>query len=87
MMTWIHSVCLVAMTHLKLIIRLTCILSMGIPTSGDGILLCIFLIVCRFSIDALLVFDTHILQSISIVTGSNFILWGELYYTLFLSPL
>jgi hypothetical protein len=33
MMTWIHNVCLVAMTHLTLMIRVTCILSVGMPTS------------------------------------------------------
>jgi hypothetical protein len=66
--------------------RFTCSPSMGIPTSGDGILLRRCLIVCRFSIDVLLVFDTHILQSISVVTSSNFILWGEFCYTLFWSP-
>jgi hypothetical protein len=78
MMTWIHSVCLVAMTHLTLMIRVTFSLSMGMPTSENGILLCICLIVYRFPTDALLVFDTHILESISAATGSNFIRWGVL---------
>jgi hypothetical protein len=53
-MTWIHSVYLVAMTHLKL-----CNMSMGIPTSDDGILLCGLLIVCRFLTDVLLVSHTR----------------------------
>ena len=52
----------------------------------NGMLLCTWLIICRFPIVALLVFDTHILQSISVVTSSNFILWGEFCYTLFWSP-
>ena len=85
-MACIHSVFLVSMTHLTLLIRVTCSMSMGIPTLGNGMLLCRCLIVCRFPIDALLVFDTHILQSILAITSSNFILWGEFCYTLFWSP-
>jgi hypothetical protein len=37
MMTLIHSVCLVAMNHLKIIINVTFSMSMGMPTSKDGI--------------------------------------------------
>ena len=79
--TWIHSVYLVAMIHL-----IFCNMSMGMPTSENSILLCWCLIVCRFPISAILVSDTHILQSISTVTSSGLILWGEFCYTLFWSP-
>jgi hypothetical protein len=85
-MTWIRNVFLVAMNHLKHMIRVTYSVSMRIPTLEDGILLCICLIVYRFSTDALLTFDTYIIKCISVVIGSNFILWGEFYYTLFWSP-
>jgi hypothetical protein len=47
------------------------------PTSDTGILLCKGLIVCRLLINALLVSDTHILQSISAVMSSSLILWGH----------
>jgi hypothetical protein len=61
---------------------------MGIPTSYTGmLLLCRGLFVDRSLTDALLVLDTHILQSISAVTCSNFILWGHSVAHYFGDPL
>jgi len=84
LMTWIHGVWLVAMAYICDFIHLWS--EHGNAYLKNGMILCRCLFVCRFLIDALLVFDIHILQSISTTTSSIFILSREFYYTLFWSP-
>jgi hypothetical protein len=80
MMTWIHNVYLVAMTQLTFFN-----LSIGmLPQAMVYYYVEAWLFAGSRSVHSL--FDTHILQSILAVTSSNFILWGELCYTLFCSP-
>jgi len=72
------------LTFMNLII---CSLNMGIPTLGmvsyypDACLFAGSRLVCP-----LFPTHTHILKSISVVTSSDLILWGEFCYTLFWSP-